>query len=271
MSSTVRAVEIPLSMSISQAGPAVYRREDYVGAFRHLVILAVDFLVILLLVFPLSLLPAVFLHSLSAEFDSYYIIVPLVLVWLYLAVLKPSRIRSPGYWVTGARIVTINGGKPSPFCMTLRLASTLLWLFAAPISFFFIDILWTTVDDERQMLRDLFSGTRLIRINAKPIARGRIVYSFYTAFGLTLLYLSVRKLSSADLDPPADGIPSSPASSTASSSTVEATALTEITMAADEVRSREIRIVQCQKCGMRVVPKSNGLCPSCQTQISSGS
>jgi len=258
-------------MSISQAGPVVYRREDYVGAFRHLVILAVDFLVILLFVFPLSLLPAVFLHSLSAEFDSYYIIVPLVLTWLYLAVLKPSRFRSPGYWVTGARIVTINGGKPSPFCMTLRLASALLWLFAAPIGFFFLDILWTTVDDERQMLRDLLSGTRLIRNNAKPIARGRIVYSFYTAFGLTLLYLSVHKLSSGDIDPPADSILSSPMSSSTTSSSVEAAAMTEINMVTEKVPHREIRIVQCQKCGMRVVPRSNGVCPSCQTQISSGS
>ena len=162
MSSTVRAVEIPLSMSISQAGPAVYRREDYVGAFRHLVILAVDFLVILFFVFPLSLLPAVFLHSLSAEFATYYVIVPLVLAWLYLAVLKPSRIRSPGYWVTGARIVTINGGRPSPFCMTLRLASALLWLFAAPIGFFFIDILWTTAYFSSRQTSNRKAGDRFV-------------------------------------------------------------------------------------------------------------
>lgn len=83
-------------MPIELAGPVVYRREDYVGAFRHLVIFVVDFLVILIVVFPLSLLPAVLLHSVSAEFDSFYIILPLLLTWIYLAVLKPSRFRSVG-------------------------------------------------------------------------------------------------------------------------------------------------------------------------------
>jgi len=47
--------------------------------------------------------------------------------------------------------------------------------------------------------------------------------------------------------------------------------MTEINMVTEMVPHREIRIVQCQKCGMRVVPRSNGVCPSCQTQISSGS
>ena len=268
MSPTAAAVEIPLSMSIEQAGPVVYRREDYVGAFRHLVIFAADFLVILIIVFPLSLVPAVLLPSVSAEFDSFYIILPLFLAWIYLAVLKPSRIRSVGYWVTDAKIVTMNGGKPSPLRMTLRLVSTRLWLIATPISFFLLDIFWTTVDDERQMLRDLFSGTRLIRNNARPIGRGRIEYSFYTAFGLILFYPSVRRKVSEVINPPTDVILSSVEFSTASSSTVEATTLTEINSAADMVHSGEIRIVQCHKCRMRVVPKSDGLCPSCQTRIS---
>lgn len=104
--------------------------------------------------------------------------------------------------------------------MTLRLASTFLWLFAVPISFLLLEIIWTSVDDERQMLRDLFSGTRLIRNNAKPIGPGRT------------------------------------------------TTLTETDPAADLVQSREILIVQCHNCGMRVMPKSNGLCPSCQMRIS---
>jgi len=198
MSSTITNQQIPPSLH----GPVVYRREDYVGALRHLVIFAVDLLVILLVVFPLSLLPAFFLHSLSAAFDSYSIVFPLLFTWLYLVVLKPSRVRSPGYWVTGTRIVTINGGKPSPVCMTLRLAYTLLWLIAAPIGFFFIDLLWTTVDDERSMLRDLLAETRLIRNKAKPIGRGRIVFSFYTAFGFTLLYTSVRNKVSTNNDLP---------------------------------------------------------------------
>jgi len=89
-------------MSIEQTGPVFYRREDYVGGLRHLIIFAVDFLVILVVVFPLSLLPAVLLLSVSAEFSSFFRFLLLFLIWIYLAVLTPSRIRSVGYWVTDA-------------------------------------------------------------------------------------------------------------------------------------------------------------------------
>ena len=40
-------------------GPFVYRREDYVGTMRHLVIIAVDLTVIVFVVLPLGVIPAV--------------------------------------------------------------------------------------------------------------------------------------------------------------------------------------------------------------------
>ena len=270
MSSTAAAIDTPTSESAPGGGPFLYRREDYVGAVRHLVIFAVDLLVILLVIFPLSLVPAVLVHTLSAEFDSYAGLITLFLAWLYLAVLKPSRMRSVGYWMTGTRIVTINGGKPSPGLMTLRLFATVLWFIGWPVGFFFFDLLWATVDEERQTLRDLFSGTRLIRHNAKPIGRGQIVYSFYTACGLTLRYPSIRKIASGVVQRLPECNPGITGSSVAMAtlSTFEPTPVTKIKPPADTEQTRKIRIVRCQNCGMLVVPKGNGKCPSCQTEIS---
>jgi uncharacterized RDD family membrane protein YckC len=173
-------------------GPFVYRREDYVGTIRHLVIIAVDLAVIVFVVFPLGIVPAIVAESMSIRADTFAVIGPLFLTWLYLTVLKPSRIRSLGYWVTGSKIVTIYGEKPSTLRMTIRLAATIFW-FSLPLGTFLVDFMWPTVDEERQMLRDLYCGTRIIRNRATPIAQGRIVQSFYTAMGYSLTYSSVYK------------------------------------------------------------------------------
>ena len=44
------------------------------------------------------------------------------------------------------------------------------------------------------MLRDLFTGTRLVRNKAVPIGPGRIHYPRYTALGLVLVYRQVRPI-----------------------------------------------------------------------------
>ena len=175
-------------------GPFVYRREDYVGTIRHLVIIAVDLAVILFVVCPLGFVPAIVAELLSIRSNSFLFVGPLFLTWLYLTVLKPSRIRSPGYWVTGSKIVTIYGKKPSTLRMTIRLAATIFW-FSLPLGTFLVDFMWPTVDEERQMLRDLYCGTRMIRNRATPIAQGRIVYTFYTAMCYSLTYPSVKSVS----------------------------------------------------------------------------
>lgn len=176
----------------AEIGPFVYRREDYVGMIRHLVIIAVDFAVILFVVVPLGSIPAFVAELLSIRSDAFVLLGPLLLTWFYLTVLKPSRFRSPGYWVTGSKIVTIYGEKPSTMCMTIRLAATFLW-FLIPLGIFLVDFMWPTVDEERQMLRDLYCGTRIIRNRATPIAQGKIVHSFYTAMGYSLMYSSVQQ------------------------------------------------------------------------------
>jgi hypothetical protein len=76
--------------------------------------------------------------------------------------------------------------------MPIRLAATFLW-FSIPLGIFLVDMMWPTVDEERQSLRDLYCGTRIIRNHATPIAQGRIVNSFYTAMGYSLMYASVTK------------------------------------------------------------------------------
>ncbi len=224
----------------SPTKPLVYRAKDYIGGFRHLVIFAVDFFVILIVARLLSDL-------------SPWLIPPFA--WGYLAVLKPSRFRTPGYWITDAKIITLEGQRPSPFRMTQRLLWMVLWGIGWPISFY-LDWLWTTIDDDRQMLRDLYAETRLVRNSAAPLGTGRISYVFYTGLGLTLTYARVqlRDLDSSKLPV----LPEIEAPTVSSERSVEL---------AVEMRPHDGSILLCPKCGMRVIPKLSGHCPSCQTQM----
>lgn len=220
--------------------PVVYRTGDYVGALRRLVIFAVDGSIICLVAIPAALLTP---------------LLSVIFAWCYLAVLKPSRFRSPGYWVADAKIITLDGQRPSPFRMTLRILWMLHWIFGWPIGFP-IDWLWSTFDEERQMLRDLFAGTRLVRNSAQPIGPGKISYVLYTGIGLAVMYARVR--------PKAASTPRSPDAS-----------LLEMTDSISEpreeapqtIRPASVSVIACPNCGARVLPKANRTCPSCQSQI----
>lgn len=159
-------------------GPLVYDKSDYIGGFRHLVILGVDGFVLLAITTPLT--------SISPWLS-------VISVWCYLVVLKPSRFRSPGYWITGAKIITLDGRKPSIIRMTLRLSWLVIWLIGFPINFY-VDWLWTFIEEERQMLCDYIFQTRLVRNHAQPIGPGRIQYVFVTAPVLAVGYARVRPL-----------------------------------------------------------------------------
>jgi len=179
----------PATSENDNSGPFVYRREDYVGALRHLLIFAVDSCVLFFLLFLLTLIAIPFpdLHPML------FVVLPwLILCWVYLAVLKPSRFRSIGYWIADARIITIDGKPPSPWRMTMRLLWTSMYFFPYLTINIFTDLLWTTMNHERQMLRDLMAETRLIRNGAKPIGVGRVSRCLFTGLGLTLFYARVR-------------------------------------------------------------------------------
>ena len=178
----------------------LYRLDDYVGAIGHSVIFAIDGFVLFLLCTTVMAFHAAVLDSLQVEsLPSYEVLGGLGCVfvcWVYLAVLKPSRFRSLGYWIADARIVTIYGQPPSPWRMTFRLMWTALSLSSYyPVSIV-TDLLWTTIEDERQMLRDLITETRLIRNNAKPIGVGKISRCLFTGLGIIVSYARVREMTS---------------------------------------------------------------------------
>ncbi|MEZ6062383.1 MAG: RDD family protein [Planctomycetaceae bacterium] len=161
---------------------AYFRREDYVGLARRMAILAVDLMVLIVLFFVIGIV----VLSVTDISDEQFSLLFGVISWLYLSVLKASRIRTVGYWLLDARIVNLKGETPSVFRMTFRF---LLCLFG-PFSFIF-DLLWVSTDDHKQTLRDRFSGTCVIRRHAEPAGRAAIRLVSYNALGFNLTYPQV--------------------------------------------------------------------------------
>ena len=158
--------------------------DDYVGIMRRIAILLIDLavLIIVYVLFAVLLIPIV--GNRNGSMGLLYFGV----VWAYLTMLKSSRIRTVGYRLMGARIINLRGGRPSMFRMTFRL---LLWALG-PFNLLF-DLLWSSVDDDRQSLRDRIAGTCVVNTQAEPIGTAEIQLKYYYAFGLALMYSRVMR------------------------------------------------------------------------------
>lgn len=166
-------------------GTGVYfALDDYVGLVRRVMILIVDLAVLVGVYF---LFAAAFV-AMAGDLNGTFVLIYIGFAWAYLTVLKSSRIRTAGYWLTGARILNLRGKRPSVFRMTFR---ELLWAFG-PFNLF-LDLLWSGIDDDRQTLRDRFAGTCVVNHRAESIGAAEIHLVHYNAFGFALMYPRVMR------------------------------------------------------------------------------
>ena len=165
-------------------GDGVYYAErDHAGFVRRLLVIAIDAFVLLLIGIALwYVLLAIMWYGLDRDPNAFFWIIWPLSVWSYLAVIKPSPIRSVGYRVTGLKIVNLRGNRPSVLRMTFRM---LLWMIPR---FYLFDLLWIGADTEQQSLSDCYSGTCVVRNTAEPIGKGPIHLVYHTAFGWIVMY-----------------------------------------------------------------------------------
>ena len=177
-----------LSMTTSRddsLGEGVFYAEcDHAGFVRRLVVIAIDFAVLLLIGIALwFVLMGVMWYGFDRDPNAVFWIIWPLTVWVYLAIVKPSSLRTVGYRLTDLKIVDLKGERPSILRMTFRM---LLWLLG-PFHLL-LDLMWLGADSEQQSLRDCYAATCVVRNQAKPIGEGPIHLAYYTAMGLTLMY-----------------------------------------------------------------------------------
>ncbi len=165
---------------------------DYVGIMRRLVILAVDLAVLVVLYFVFIIGFFVVLGD-EGDGGGWFMLTYAASVWLYMTLLKASKVRTVGYWLADARIVDLRGKRPSIFRMTLR---AMLWVLG-PFNLLF-DLLWAGIDEDRQSLRDRFAGTCIIRHRAESIGTAEIHLMHYNAGGFALKYARVMRPKNAN-------------------------------------------------------------------------
>ncbi len=162
-----------------------FDRRDYAGPVRRTAIVCIDgFAVIVLCLVVLAGAGTVWLmrHPRS-NLPPQAWWVALTSAYVYLTVLKRSRIRSLGYILTGVRIVDVEGRRPSLLQMTIRILPVL----PVPWSFLF-DLGWMVDEPQRQTLRDKWAGTFVIRHKAKPVATAPIPYKRIGLAGIFLIF-----------------------------------------------------------------------------------
>jgi uncharacterized RDD family membrane protein YckC len=161
-------------------GEGVYfSPEDYIGFRRRLMIWLVDLIVVCMLWVMIKIVS----FGLTDGQDMTPDFVWQFCAWAYLTVLRSSPVRTVGYWVTGARIVNLQGTRPSVFRMTYRLMLNLY----SPFNILY-DLLWVGVDQDHQSLTDRFAGTCVVRKNSRPVGRSEIHLAYYTALSVLYFY-----------------------------------------------------------------------------------
>lgn len=170
-----------------------YDLDDYVGAWRRVLIDISDVIVAVVLC-CLVLLPLLFLLPEDEHVWTQAFFFVCSAVWfVYFVILKRSRFRTLGYVIGGARIVNLQGNRPSVVSLIIRLLFALIGPFN-----FVVDLLWVGCDSYRQALRDKFAHTYVIRNDAQPAGHGRIEYANYTILGFNFLFREVRPATEAN-------------------------------------------------------------------------
>jgi uncharacterized RDD family membrane protein YckC len=165
-----------------------YRRQDYAGFWRRVLVSSVDAIVALagllgLVLIGDSIMP---ISGVSLAF-----LIWLLVFYLYFVVCKRSRWRTLGYRCGRVRIVDIRGNSPNFSSMTFRL---MLALMGYSNHLGLVDLLWISSDDHRQALRDKLAGTYVVRASAQPTGHGPIVHDVYHVLTWTLLLQEVRRI-----------------------------------------------------------------------------
>lgn len=170
-----------------------YRRQDYAGLWRRLIVSILDAGVALAGLLGLTLIWNAIMPASTA---SMAFLIWLVASYLYFVFCKRSRIRTLGYRIGRVRIVDIRGDSPGPWSLTLRLLLAVAGTYANALGV--VDLIWVAGDDDRQALRDKLAHTYVVKTSAQPLGRGPIVYDVYHVLAWTLLLQGVRRFERPD-------------------------------------------------------------------------
>jgi uncharacterized RDD family membrane protein YckC len=178
-----------MGVTLSSQG-VFFATQNYIGLWRRVLMSTVDIVVVLVGSVLVSVIPVALLSADRAP--AAFLVILGITAFTYLVVLKRSGIRTLGYRLFGARIVSLSGETPSLLQMTERM----LFAFFGPF-YYLIDLLWLSGNDDRQSIRNKWAATYVVRHDAKPKGTGTIVAVYYYGLlGVNVVFWEVRRPSS---------------------------------------------------------------------------
>ena len=166
----------------------IYKKEDYAGFIKRLLIGVVDFLVFFVLLILWCLFTAIFLKDHGIFFYRTNFMFAMILAVWYFSLLKRSKYRTVGYILMGVKIVNLQGETPSILKMILRQ----FLVFLGPFTLH-IDLPWITSEITKQTLRDKYVGTYVVGKDATPVLQGKLQSVTLGVMSWSIMYREVKE------------------------------------------------------------------------------
>jgi uncharacterized RDD family membrane protein YckC len=167
---------------VSHAEGVYFGQNDYAGFWRRLLVDTIDVLVVCGAWLLCGLLWETVLGTAGVGL---LLAGCFIFAFGYFVPLKRSAIRTLGYRIGRVRIVGLDGRPASIPALSLR------FMFAVFGPLNWLDLIWRGGDWHRQALRDKFTNTYVVKINAVPAGAGPLVYSYYEVSGYSFLFREV--------------------------------------------------------------------------------
>jgi len=153
------------SEAVTETKRVTYRRQDYCGFWRRFAANSIDGIILGIIYRALNEI----LHAIASLSGTSYLgfsewMLCTIMFWAYMIWLKGYRGATPGYYVLGIRIISINGTHVSVKQILIRIISS--FFSAIP---FGLGYIWITIDVDRQAWHDKIAGTYVIRSGAMPV------------------------------------------------------------------------------------------------------
>ena len=170
-----------------------FRHEDYASFWVRALVDVIDFLVFGAFCVGLAIAVIEVTMTLPASRSTLNLILLFSVGagYAYFVILKRSKFSTLGYRLGRVKIVGLDGQAPTYVSLTLRSLFGVL----GPLNW--LDSIWLLNDAHRQTLRDKFAGTYVVRADAQPAGKGRIVFRMYEIALYNCLFREVEKTMSA--------------------------------------------------------------------------
>ena len=153
------------SEAVTGAECAIYNRQDYCGFWRRwfanffdAILLGIAYAVLIVILRVITSL----LGTAYPEFSEW--VLSTIIFWAYMIWFKGYRGATPGFYILGIRIISINSGVVTIKQIIIRVISS----FFSAVSFG-LGYIWIAIDANRQAWHDKIAGTYVIRTGAIPV------------------------------------------------------------------------------------------------------